>query len=321
MTTAEDRAAPEVRAFIDALTANFPDVGTTVTDAVEARRLMADRPDLPLPPIEVGDVADRTVDGPAGPIPVRVYQPSVAEGRAVPVVVYFHGGGWALCDLDTHDRSVRRLCREVGAVVVAVDYRQPPEHRFPAAVEDAVAATRWAAANAGDLGADAARLAVAGDSAGGNLAAAVTLACGGEPAIAFQLLIYPVTDHRFDTASYRDLGGGAYFLTETHMRWYWQQYLGPGGDGSHPWASPLRADPAQLATLPPAYVVTGELDPLRDEGEAYAAALRRAGVPVELHRAAGMFHGFFGLGDLLPAADAATQPALAALRAALHGDA
>lgn len=316
---------PAAEPIVQGLNAVYPRLGTEVHDAAEARRLFGEMPRVEVEPLPVGRVEDRAIPGPDQDIPVRIYWPEPAD-TPPPVVVFFHGGGWVLCGLDTHDQLCRTMTRDAGVITVSVDYRLAPDHRFPAAAEDAYAATCWAAdhaaGHADELGGAPARLAVAGDSAGGNLAAATALMARdrGGPALAFQLLVYPVVDHRQDTPSCRENGQG-FFLTADHMRWYWQQYLGPGGDGSHPWASPLRADPAQLATLPPAYVVTGELDPLRDEGEAYAAALRRAGVPVELHRAAGMFHGFFGLGDLLPAADAATQPALAALRAALHGDA
>jgi acetyl esterase len=305
-----------VRAFVELLDSAFPDLGGTVTDAVEARGI-ADATRRPvLDPIEVQSVHDRTIDGPGGPIPIRVFTPLPAAAPPA-LVVFLHGGGWVLCDLDSHDRHGRMIARGANAVVVSVDYRRAPEHRFPAAVDDAVAALEWAAANAADLGADASRLAVAGDSAGGNLAAAAAIAArdNGGPPIAFQLLVYPVTDHRFDTASYRDNGTGDWFLTETHMRWFWEQYLGPGGDGTDPRASVLRAD---LRDLPPAYVMTAERDPLRDEGEAYAAALRAAGVPADHHRAEGLFHGFFALDDLLPDAAEPTRRAVEALAAGLR---
>jgi acetyl esterase len=200
-------------------------------------------------------------------------------------------------------------------VVLSVDYRLAPEHRFPAAAEDAYAATAWAFAHAAELGAVPSRLAVAGDSAGGNLAAVVPLMARdrGGPPLRSQVLVYPAVDCAQNTPSCRDNGEG-YFLTAAHMRWYWEQYLG-AADGAHPYASPLRA--TDLRGLPPAYVVTAEFDPLRDEGEAYAQRLRDAGVPVIVRRYDGMFHGFFSLADLLPAAREANVAVFAALREAL----
>jgi acetyl esterase len=307
-----------VRNFVELLKGAFPDLGGAVCDADEARRLseMTRRPvDNPLP---VANVENRTIDAPHGPIPVRIYTPDApARGATPALVVYFHGGGWVICDLDSHDRHCRMIAAECGAVVVSVDYRRAPDHRFPAAVDDAYAAVMWAAGHADELGADASRLAVAGDSAGGNLAAASAIVARdhGGPPIAFQLLVYPVTDHNFDTTSYRENGGGDWFLSETHMRWFWEQYLGPDGDGADPRASVLRAD---LRGLPPAFVMTGGRDPLRDEGEAYAAKLRAAGVAADSYRAEGLFHGFFALDDVLPDAVEPTRRAIDALAAALR---
>lgn len=307
---------PVARVLIDTLVQVFPDVGTKVFDAAEARRILAAAPMPPTEPIPVAKVEDRRIPGaPDGPpIPVRVYWPQTGS-NGLPVVVYFHGGGWVLGGLDSHDPLCRSLANEVGAVVVSVDYRLAPEHRFPAAAEDAYAATAWVHAHATELGAAPSRLAVAGDSSGGNLAAVVALMARdrGGPPLRFQLLVYPVVDYARNTPSYRANAEG-YFLTATHMRWYWDQYLGTA-DGAGPYASPLRAH--DLRGLPPAYVVTAEFDPLRDEGEAYAQRLREAGVPVSVRRYDGMFHGFFSLAGLLPAAREANGAAFTALRAAL----
>jgi acetyl esterase len=302
---------PTTRTVMEAMARAFPDI--TRTGATEARRLMAQ---LPRPPQSepVHEVTDHYFDGPAGPVPIRIYRP--AEGL-LPVVVFFHGGGWVLCNLDTHDDLCRSLANGTGAVVVSVDYRQPPEHPFPAAVDDAYGALQWVAGHAHELGIDEDRLAVAGDSAGGNLAAAVCLMArhrSGSP-IRFQLLIYPVLAYAFDTGSYFDKATG-YFLTAEQMRWYWDQYLADPADGRNPYASPLLAE--DLDGLPPAHIITGEHDPLRDEGEAYAGRLREAGVDVTNVRYGGMFHGFFTLGRVLPAAALATSTAHATLRAALE---
>jgi acetyl esterase len=280
----------------------------------EARRLhAAGAAVLGGAPVAVAAAADRTIPGPAGDLRVRVYTP---HGEPpFPIVVWFHGGGWVVGTLDTYDTVCRALAAAVPAVVVAVDYRLAPEHRFPAAVEDAYAATLWASRNAAGLGGSQQRLAVAGDSAGGNLAAVVALGARdrGGPAIGFQLLVYPITDAAMDTASYHDKADG-YHLTAAGMRWYWRHYLG-GADGAAPDASPLRA--AFFGDLPPALVITVEHDPLRDEGEAYAARLRAAGVPAAVSRYPGMVHGFFRWRAVTPAADAAIQEAAAALRRAL----
>jgi acetyl esterase len=309
------RLDPTATVVVQALTETFPRVGTDVLDAAEARRILAATPRPEVEPIAVARVEDRMIAAPSGhEIPVRVYWPEPAGDSAPPVVVFFHGGGWVLCGLDSHDQTCRATTREAGVVTVSVDYRLAPEHVFPAAAEDAYAATCWVADQAGQLGGDSRRLAVAGDSAGGNLAAATALMARdrGGPAIAFQLLVYPVLDHRRDTPSHRENAQG-FFLTEDHMRWYWQQYLGADGDGSHPYASPVLAD--DLTGLPPAHIVTAECDPLRDEGEAYGRRLREAGVAVDVCRYDGMFHGFFGMRDVLPAANRAEEAAFAALRA------
>ena len=241
---------------------------------------------------ETVKAADRTVPGPTGEIPVRVYTPDAPAPR--PVVAWFHGGGHVIGDLDCYDAVCRDLAAESGAVVVSVDYRLAPEHRFPAAVDDCYAATQWIADHADELGADAGRLAVAGESAGGNLAAVVPLLARERrgPAIAFQALIYPATDLTRSHPSVDENGEG-YLLTAKGMEWFNDHYLGPGGDPKDPMASPLFAD--NLSGLPPALVVTAEYDPLRDEGEAYAERLREAGVPVELRRYDGQIHGFVTL--------------------------
>jgi len=262
----------------------------------------------------VARVENRTVPGPRGEIPVRVYTP---EGPApFPVLVYFHGGGWVIGNLETHDGVCRHLANAAGAVVVSVDYRLAPEHPFPASGEDAYAVTRWVAANAAVIGGDATRIAVGGDSAGGNLAAVVSLMARdrGGPPLVFQLLVYPVTDApSANTASYRENAEG-YFLTAKMMHWFWNHYCGKNPDLSDPYLCPLRAK--DLKRLPPALVVTAEFDPLRDEGEAYAARLREAGVAATAKRYPGMIHGFFGMGALLTKAREATKEAAEALRAA-----
>jgi acetyl esterase len=257
---------------------------------------------------EVAQVDDRLL---GSALPVRVYRPDVAG--PLPAVVYFHGGGWVVGSIESHDPVCRALAARTPCTVVSVDYRLAPEHRFPAAVDDAWAATTWVAEHAAELGVDPARIAVAGDSAGGNLAAAVALRArdAGLP-LALQVLTYPVTDYDLDSAGYRAHGSGLN-LTRAKMEWYWQQYLG-SGDGSHPDASPSRA--ADLAGVAPALVQTAEHDPLVFEGEEYARALQAAGVPTRLTRYDGQIHGFVRLAALCgPAAVDAIEEIAAALRA------
>jgi acetyl esterase len=306
---------PEIRALLDQMAAwGRPPLHLQSVGQARAFHVV-DAPALNGPAAPVASVRDRVVPGPAGGLPLRVYTP---EGeRPFPLVVFFHGGGWVVGTLDTYDPLCRALAAAVPAVVVSVDYRLAPEHRWPAAVEDAFAATLWASRNAAALGGAQHRLAVAGDSAGGNLAAAVALGARdrGGPAIAFQLLVYPVLDAAADTASWRDHADG-FYLTAAGMRWYWDHYLG-GADGAAPDASPLRA--AFVAGLPPALVVVAEHDILRDEGEAYAARLRDAGVAATATRYPGVVHGFFRWRAVTATADTALQDAAAALRSALAG--
>jgi acetyl esterase len=300
------------RAVIDMMTQVFPKIGTEVTDAAEARRILAEAPPVEAQPYDVGRVEDRT----AGTIPVRVYRPPGAgEGQGLPVmpvVVYFHGGGFVLCGLDSHDSICRMICAGAGAIVVSVDYRLAPEHPYPAAVDDAYAATRWVHEHAAELGGDPGKLVVAGDSAGGNLATVTCLKARDEggPPIRLQVLVYPATDAAQDRPSHAENGEG-YFLTSAHMRWYWDCYQPDHARRAEPYSSPINAD---LAGLPPALVITAEHDPLRDEGEAYADLLGKAGVETESVRYAGMFHAFFGLGGLLPAAKEAEERVCAVIR-------
>lgn len=261
--------------------------------------------------VEVGQVSNAEVAGPAGAIPVRIYRSR--ESAMLPVVVYFHGGGWVIGNLDTHDSVCRRLARDADCAVISVDYRLAPEHPYPAAPEDCYAAVKWIAANSEALAVDANRLVVAGDSAGGNLATVVALMARdrGGPAIAFQLLIYPVTDLGCDTPSMRENAEG-YFLTREAMRWFWRNYLGRDGAEREPYHSPLAAP--SLANLPAAYIITAEFDPLRDEAEDYAGRLVDSGVSVRLRRYDGMIHGFVTMAGVVPQGAAAIREAAATLR-------
>ncbi len=282
----------------------------------EARQLYRDtRAALQPDPPEMAAVKDLTADGPGGPIPLRLYRPS-ASGPTPPVLVYFHGGGWVIGDLDTHDVLCRQLASESKAAVVSVDYRLGPEHKFPAAVEDCWAATRWVAANGAALGVDGRRLAVGGDSAGGNLAAVVALMArdAGGPAIALQLLIYPGTDMAADTPSHGEFAEG-YLLTRESIRWFIAHYLRSEADVDDWRASPGRAP--SLRGLPPALVITAGFDPLCDEGEDYARRLRRDGVLVDSVRYGGMIHGFFGMGRAIETANRAIAHAARSVGQAL----
>jgi len=307
---------PHAQAIVDLLSSVFPDVGGRVTDAAEARRMLKEQA-LVREPAAIARIENRSMGGSDGnELPIRIYWPA-SPPPTLPVIVFFHGGGWVLCDLDTHDAICRSLANGVHAIVVSVDYRLAPEHRYPAAFNDAYASVEWVRAHASELGGDPDRLAIAGDSAGGNLAACVAVALRDRngPPIRAQLLVYPVIDAGFDTPSYRDNAEG-YFLTAQHMHWYWDQYV-PDATARHdPYVAPMHT--RDLTGVAPAHIVTAEFDPLRDEGEAYGARLRAAGVPTEVHRYDGMFHGFFGMGEVLPGAQQAVHDACTALRNALH---
>jgi acetyl esterase len=305
---------PQVKMLLDGLAASggAPLDELTPAEAREVfRGLIAfDQPEA------VTRVDDRSVETSEGVvIPVRVYTPEEAVGGGAPLLLWIHGGGWVIGDLDTADAGARALANRSGAVVVSVDYRLAPEHRFPAAVDDCLAVLEWAVANEELLGVDANRVAVGGDSAGGNLSAVLCQRVRDEfgPEIDFQLLVYPATDLTVSTPSYDENAEG-YFLTKASMEWFIAHYLGDQ-DPKQPMASPIFG---KLDDLPPALVITAEFDPLRDEGEAYAAALQEAGVPVEVTRYDGQIHGFVGLAGLLEDGQRALDQAGSALRAALE---
>jgi acetyl esterase len=262
-------------------------------------------------PEPVHEITNLTIPGPGGELALRLYRP--AGSRPQPVLLYFFGGGWVLGTIDTADGVSRRLANSSGALVAVAGYRLAPEHPFPAAVEDCYAAVCWVAGHAAEIGADPARLAVGGDSAGGNLAAGVALrARGGGPALAGQILVYPNTDQLADDESMRSADDP--FLFNRHsVAWYRQHYLANPGDAASPLASPLRAQ--SLGGLPPALVITAEYDPLRDQGEAYARRLAADGVQVELTRYPGMAHGFFTMIGTVDASRAAIEQAASRLRA------
>jgi acetyl esterase len=298
---------PEIQAVLDEMNAapgppahELPVADARAAHSEEAARLCG-------PGEPVAEVRDRRLDG----VPVRIFRPE-GEGP-LPVVAYLHGGGWMMGTLDSYDSLLRALANASGAIVAGIDYRLSPEHRFPAALDDVLAAIRRLAADAGELDGDGGRLAVAGDSAGGNLAAVVARRLRGELPLRAQVLVYPVIDAAFDTPSYREYGDG-HGLSAASMQRFWRLYL-DGADPRHPDASPLRAE--DLAGLPPASVLTAEEDVLRDEGEAYADALRAAGVPTELVRWPGTIHGFFRWLAVAPAAREAVATVGARLREAL----
>jgi acetyl esterase len=262
------------------------------------RAVIRERAQLLQNPEPVARVIEQTVPGPAGEVNVRIYWPNPTSGHSgsLPVIVFAHGGGFVFCDLDSHDDLCRAMTNGVGAIVVSVDYRRAPESRWPAAVDDVYAVADWSAGQAGELGADPARVVVAGDSAGGNLATVAALLARdrGRPEIAGQLLIYPVIAADFATESYRRFGDG-YYNTTTAMAWYWDQYVPDLADRGHPAASPLRAE---LAGLPPAVVITAGFDPLCSEGESYAKALAEAEVTTTYRNYAGAIHGFMTMPGL-----------------------
>ena len=259
----------------------------------------------PDPPEPVARIEDFTIPGPAGDIPVRLYSPD--PDAQLPAMVYYHGGGWVIGDLDSHDPLCRTLANRANVVVLSVHYRLAPEHKYPAAADDSYAAAQWVSEHGTEIGADGSRIVVCGDSAGGNLSAVVSLMARdrGGPALRGQVLIYPVTNLDFGTDSYRDNGDGSKGLSEDGMRWFWQHYVRTQSEGFEPYASPLRAD--TIADLPPALVITAEYDALRDEGELYADRLERGGVTTQLTRYDGVIHGFVGMFAAVPEGDTAVN--------------
>jgi acetyl esterase len=282
---------PQAQAFLDQLSAlNAPAISAmSIEQARQTIRMMMMAPGEPEP---VAHVENRMIPGPAGDIPVRIYTP---QGNGpFPVLIYFHGGGFVIGDPDSYDGVCRSLTNLVGSIVVSVDYRLAPENKFPAAPEDCYAATQWVAEHAATLQGDPSRIAISGDSAGGNLTAVVAQMARdhGGPALVFQLLIYPVTDLKATCPSIQENGEG-YFLTKEDMEWFTNHYLNSEDEKDNLLASPLYS--SNLRGLPPALIITAEYDPLRDEGELYGHRLKEAGVPVTISRYDGMIHGFIGM--------------------------
>jgi acetyl esterase len=309
--------APAAQEFVDA-TANPPQVyelpvaeGRKTVDSVQDG-------DIPAPPTEITDLMIE--GGPSGQVSITIFRPLGASGP-LPVLLFTHGAGWVFGDAHTHGRLVAELATRAGAVAVFTNYSLSPEAKHPTALEEIYAALEWVAAHGAEQGLDPARIAVAGDSVGGNMTTAITIMAKqrGGPAIAAQLLYYPVTDANFDTGSYQQFATH-YWLTRAGMQWYWDQYAPDAAARAQITASPLRASLEDLAGLPPALVIVGEADVLRDEGEAYAAKLRAAGVPVTAVRYQGIIHDFVMVNSLRDthAAKAATAQGGEFLRAALH---
>jgi acetyl esterase len=311
---------PQSKAVLDAMAAQGGKPLEECTPA-EVRATRAQNAEAMLglagPEQPVARVENRAIPGPAtGQIPVRIYWPVI--GKKLPALVYLHGGGWVFGNIESVDRTCRVLANSAECIVVNVDYRLAPEHKFPCAAEDSHAALRYVADHAEELNADPARIAIGGDSAGGNLATAACLIARerGGPKVAFQLLVYPVVDYDDDSPSVRENEG--YILSRSVMQWFWSHYVSSPAEGRHPWASPLNAS---LAGLPPAMVITAECDPLRDQGEAYARRLQQAGVPCQLKRYDGAIHVFFQMSAVIDAGREAVADAAAALRRAFAASA
>lgn len=295
---------PQIQALLDKA-ATTPQTHTLSVAA--ARQLFESRTAVMPKAAAIASVTERSIAGAAGPLKLRIYTPP-GQGP-FPLIVFFHGSGFVVCSLDTHDGMARNLCAGAGAVLVSVDYRLAPEHKFPAAPDDCLLATRWAVAHAAELGARADRVMVAGDSAGGNLATVTALRIRdqGGPALCGQMLLYPVTDHySAGMASYVDNAEG-YGLGRDTMKWFLDHYLPSAAEAGNPYASPLRA--RDLSGLPPALVLTAEYDPLRDEGELYGKRLQVAGVPTVVTRYDGVNHGFMFWVGMVDKASAAMAEA------------
>jgi acetyl esterase len=304
---------PQVKVLLDQMAAANQPAFHSQSPA-DARKAMDAMLNVLGPGPEVHKVEDRKIPGPAGDIPVRIYSP---PGKPIGILVYFHGGGWVVGDIASHDYVCRALTNAAGCVVVSVDYRLAPEHKFPAGPEDCYAATEWVSKNAASLGSDVDHIAVGGDSAGGNLAAVISLMARDRkgPRIRHQMLIYPVTDAAMDTPSYKEFTADGFVLSKLDMEWFWGYYLANKRDGENPYASPSRA--GNLSNLPPAHLITASHDPLRDEGEAYAELLKKAGNKVKVKRYEGVVHGFFSLQAALDQGKTATRELVEELKASL----
>jgi acetyl esterase len=305
---------PQVQAILAMFSSMpVPDLATLKAVDLRAAMTMLKLPSLNEP---VAKVADLSFAGPGGPLALRLYHP--VKDKNLPAIVFFHGGGWVSCSIDTHDNLCRRLANRSGCAVISVDYRLAPEAVFPAALDDACAAVKWVAEHAKELQIDPLRLAVAGDSSGGNLAAAYTIVARNPasalPRISHQLLFYPVLDDACDSPSFTTYANG-YLLTSSMMRWYWNQYVPSLKDQQDPRASPAREK--NLRGLPSATIITAQCDPLCDESAVYAERLKEAGVAVQLNCWPGMFHGFASMLGVLKAADDALDLAADAVRTAL----
>jgi acetyl esterase len=288
---------PQVEALLQFM-AQMPQIDFATAGHAEVRAIF----DYPMPmaePPKVARVEDVSIALDGRTLDARLYVPECA-GERPPLTIYFHGGGWVVGTLETHDGTCRALAHKCGSAVLSIAYRLAPEHRYPTAVEDCYDALVWAEANANLLDVDGSRLAVAGDSAGGNLAAAVAIVARDRagPPLRHQLLIYPVTDQDYSSPSYAENGGGEYYLSTDGMRWFWGHYLGVVATENAPLAAVLQVN--DLSGLPSATVITAEYDPLRDEGMAYAKKLEAAGVAVDAATAPGMIHGFFSMFEAVP---------------------
>ena len=292
--------APEIEAFLNRLDAlNLPQVWQAPVD--EIRRNTQGRTITSGPVENILEISNRFIPGPTSDLPVRIYRPTVATNA--PAIVYFHGGGWVLNFLDIYDASLARLANQSGATIIAVNYQKAPEHPFPIPFDDCYATLLWVVANATNLGIDENRIGVAGDSAGGNLAAAVALkARDNDIALSVQILIYPATDRNFDTASYKENATG-YGLSTQAMQWFWDQYLQGSHHDENPYAIPMRA--SSFKAVAPAIIITAQYDPLLTDGERYAELLHRDGVPVLYKGYEGMIHGFFTNMAITPTAQQA----------------
>jgi acetyl esterase len=288
---------PQVDALLQFM-AQMPPMDFATASPADIRAVFDNPMPLAAPP-QVARVENISIPLDGRTLEARLYVPEGAGG-APPLTLYYHGGGWVIGTLETHDGTCRALAQKSGSAVLSVAYRLAPEHRYPAAADDCYDALVWAAANADSLGVDGSRVAVAGDSAGGNLSAAVAIMARdrGGPALRHQLLIYPVTDQDYSRASYAENGGGEYYLSTDGMRWFWDRYLGETSTNDAPLAAVLNTQ--DLSGLAPATVIMAEYDPLRDEGVAYAEKLKAAGVVVDSATAPGMIHGFFSMFEAVP---------------------